>query len=341
MTAPISNVSNASNAANAANALRGPTGWFGVLAGGRLRGINVPCFSPLTLILDADLDEQPPRAGVLALRLLAGIGRPSAGTVRVFGVDPGNDPELRRHIALVGDDVLLEPGRDAIDSALEIATIRRLSPLPTRAALAAIVEGLAPSAARRRLSRVIAGAERARLLLLSYPEREVDPRERDEWAKLARSVLARGAHVVVATTKLDDWLGVADDVSAHAFVLRGGVVATGGPAHALPWSVPPDHAPRVVTVVLDPDPKLEPTDQDHDATPPAARLLSDLVKDPDVGPHLAAIEPIGPHEVRLHTRAPRELARAIGRRAAAGLAVRRLSVHGAAASALAVAGAPR
>jgi hypothetical protein len=310
-------------------------GLTSVVSGAVLRGVTIPCEAPLTILVDADVDEGSARAGGQVLRLLAGIGRPTAGKVRVLDRDPASDPALRREIALLGDDVLLDRGRPLDEAAVDVARVRGIDRLATKDAVRALVQDATPELARRRVADVLAAPERARLLLVSYPERHADPTARDALVERIRAAMLREVPVVLATTRLDDWLVLAHDARAFAFILGGGVVLAAGPAHGVPWSLPLDRgATRLVRVLLED----EPTATERAA--PAARLASELLADVNVSAQLAAVEPIGRVELRLHTRAPRELARAIARRAHDGLAVRQLVVQGAPTAAIAAAYAP-
>jgi hypothetical protein len=306
-------------------------GLVGVVVGTVLRGVTISCDAPLTILVDSDVDEGGTRAAGKALRLLAGIGRATSGKVRVLDRDPAADPSLRREIALLGDDVLVDRGRSLEAVALELAAIRGIDTLSTVEKVRAFVPaGSTPELSRRRVADELAGVERAKLVLVSYPERYVDPATRDAIVERIRAAILRGVPVVLATTRLDDWLGLAHDARAHAFILGGGVVVAAGPAHGVPWSLPLDRAAtRLVRVLLE--------DEATDGAAPAARLAGDLLADVEVSPQLAAVEPIGRVELRLHTRAPRELARAIARRAHEGLAIRQMVVHGAPTAAIAAA----
>ncbi|MEO7096224.1 MAG: hypothetical protein ABI175_23395, partial [Polyangiales bacterium] len=180
-------------------------GLASVVAGNALRGVTVQCDSPLTILVDSDVDEGGNRAAGHALRLLAGIGRPKAGKVRVFDRDPAADPVLRREIALLGDDALVDRGRPLDDAAIDVARIRGIESLSTRDQVTAFVgKETAPDVARRRVADELAAVARARLVLVSYPERYVDPAERDALIERIRAAILRGAPVVLATSRLDD-----------------------------------------------------------------------------------------------------------------------------------------
>ena len=309
-------------------------GLAAVVGGGVLRGVTLSCDAPLTILVDADVDEGGSRAAGYALRLLAGIGRPTAGKVQVFDRDPAGDPALRRDIALLGDDVLVDRGRSLEDATVDVARVRGVDALSTKERVRAFVgqvgQGAMPEVARRRVADELAAPERARLVLVSYPERYADLAARDALIEQLRAAILHAVPVVIATSRLDDWLSLAHDARANAFILGGGVVVAGGPAHGVPWSLPLDRAAtRLIRVLLE--------DETIEGAPPAARLAGELLADAEVSAQLAAVEPIGRVELRLHTRAPRELAKAIARRAHEGLKIRQMVVHGAPTAAIAAA----
>jgi len=299
------------------------TGFAGVVAGALLRGLTLACTSPITFLFDADIDSGAASGG-LALRLLAGIGRPKSGRVRALGVDPANDAETRRSIALLGDDVLLDPTLPLEEAAAEVAIVRGIdrTKLP---------KGEDTFALRKMTSDVLAGPDRARLLLVSYPE-HYEESARDGLLEIVNAALDRKARVVIATGSLDEVLGFAAGADASAALISRGAVVVAGPAHGLPWATPLDGVTtRVVRVVL-----AQPSTESGDpAVPPSARLAADLLSDATVAAHVAMIEPAGPLELRIAARDPRSLARAIASRAHDGLPVRHLSVQGATARTLA------
>jgi hypothetical protein len=267
------------------------------------------------------------------LRLLAGVDRPSAGTVRALGVDPARDPKLRRDIALLGDDALLEETAPLEDAVVALAKVRGVASLSTREAVRAVVaESKSITIARKILADRLAAPERARLVLVSHPERWSDDAMRDKLTRAVNDALDRGAQVVLATTRLDDWLHVARSADATAVLLSGGVALAVGPAHGLPWAVPADGAGvRVVRIAVQDDAKTD----DEPRAPAAQRLASDLFSDAEIAPTIVAVETVSPTELRVHTRDPRALSRSIARRAERGLDVRKLIVQGSTAVALA------
>lgn len=308
----------------------GRTGWTSVTAGFSLRGLSVACTARATVLVDSSPDPSGgPGGAALSLRVLAGIERPKSGKVEVFGVDPARDAALRTRIALLGDPVLLSGGLPLAPLVEALATVRGV-PVPR------IDDTLDPVRRLRALADALAAPARAELVLVSLPERYVDEGDRDRLVSALRDAIERGAKVVVATRALDDLLAFLPE-DTQAFVLSQGMALAGGPAHALPWAIPLDGvATRLVRIVVGDGPT-----QDEAGVPlpvrasAAARLAADLLSDPEVAPVIALVEPVDAHELRVQARDPRILARAIGKRAAAGLPVRDFAVHGASAQLLA------
>ena len=321
-----------------------PTGWIAAVSKGTLHGLSLTLTTPLTFLLDPDAPRGD-GASAQALRLLAGWSRPSAGTVRVFGRDPADDPGIRRSVALLGDTALLPSAHELPDMLPALAAARGLAVDSSWSVSRAKVD----ADARLALADRLANPSSAKLLLVRHPEL----RTRDALASVLAAIeaaVARGALVVISTSTLDRWLGLARQ-AATAAVISGGRVVAAGEAHGIPWAIPLDGTTtRAIEVSLEEDPPaLEHTlpagqrltDDAGDApsqhrAPPSARLAASLLSDPVVAPVVASIEPAGRLELRVHARDVRVVARAIARHARQGVAVRRLLVTGAPAAQLAL-----
>jgi ABC-type multidrug transport system ATPase subunit len=149
------------------------------------------------------------------LSCLAGLHRPSAGTVTVFGSRPRDDPAFWRAVALVADQPTWYPGL-TVREHLELI---RLTHEPVRgwclraeelidtfglSARAAAVPLDLSSGQRQRLSLAAALARPSQLLLLDEPEQSLDAGFRQELAGLLRlGYAAHGGTVIMATHDLD------------------------------------------------------------------------------------------------------------------------------------------
>jgi len=170
------------------------------------------------------------------LSCLAGLHRPSAGTVSVLGGPPRDDAAFWRAVALVADQPTWYPGL-TVREHLELV---RLTHEPVHgwclpadelidafglSARADAVPLDLSSGQRQRLSLAAALARPSRLLLLDEPEQSLDAGFRQELAGLLRlGYAAHGGTVVMATHDLD-FAGAAD---ARRVLLADGRVAAPG-----------------------------------------------------------------------------------------------------------------
>jgi ABC-2 type transport system ATP-binding protein len=179
------------------------------------------------------------------LSCLAGLHRPSAGTVSVLGGPPRDDAAFWRAVALVADQPTWYPGL-TVREHLELV---RLTHEPVHgwclpadelidafglSARADAVPLDLSSGQRQRLSLAAALARPSRLLLLDEPEQSLDAGFRQELAGLLRlGYAAHGGTVVMATHDLD-FAGAAG--SRRVLLADGRVAAPGlaGPGLAGP-----------------------------------------------------------------------------------------------------------
>jgi ABC-2 type transport system ATP-binding protein len=170
------------------------------------------------------------------LSCLAGLHRPSAGTVSVLGGPPRDDAAFWRAVALVADQPTWYPGL-TVREHLELV---RLTHQPVRgwclpadelidafglSARADAVPLDLSSGQRQRLSLAAALARPSRLLLLDEPEQSLDAGFRQELAGLLRlGYAAHGGTVVMATHDLD----FAGAAGARRVLLADGRVAAPG-----------------------------------------------------------------------------------------------------------------
>jgi ABC-2 type transport system ATP-binding protein len=176
------------------------------------------------------------------LSCLAGLHRPSAGTVSVLGGPPRDDAAFWRAVALVADQPTWYPGL-TVREHLELV---RLTHEPVHgwclpadelidafglSARADAVPLDLSSGQRQRLSLAAALARPSRLLLLDEPEQSLDAGFRQELAGLLRlGYAAHGGTVVMATHDLD----FAGAAGARRVLLADGRVAAPGLAGPTP-----------------------------------------------------------------------------------------------------------
>jgi len=169
------------------------------------------------------------------LSCLAGLHRPTAGTVTVLGGPPQDDAVFWRAVALVADQPTWYPGL-TLREHLELVRLTHepvrgwclptdelidVFGLPGRAD--AIPTDLS-SGQRQRLSLAAALARPSRLLLLDEPEQSLDPGFRKQLAALLRDYAGNGGTVVMATHDLD----FAAAAGARLVLISEGRVVTPG-----------------------------------------------------------------------------------------------------------------
>ncbi|MBO3143628.1 ABC transporter ATP-binding protein [Dermatophilus congolensis] len=166
------------------------------------------------------------------MELLEGMARPSAGTVRIAGLDPFTERRrLRPHLGIVlqnagfsGDLTVAETARmwagtmtapRPIDEALALVDM-----FDRRAVLVQSLSG----GERRRLDLALAIMGRPRLLFLDEPTTGLDPESRHRaWDVLARLVDG-GTSVVLTTHYLEEAERLADRIA----IMHAGQIATTG-----------------------------------------------------------------------------------------------------------------
>jgi ABC-2 type transport system ATP-binding protein len=149
------------------------------------------------------------------INLLLGFLAPSAGTVRVDGIDPAADPKAARaRLAYIPEQVNLYPlltGLENLEYFSSLANGRRLTESQlleyfTQAGLAheharRPVSGYSKGM-RQKVGIAIALAKQARALLLDEPLSGLDPQAANEFCSLLSGMRQRGAAVLLATHDL-------------------------------------------------------------------------------------------------------------------------------------------
>ena len=157
------------------------------------------------------------------LRLIAGVERPTTGTVRIDGHDLWTDEvPARRGLAYIPEHPELTPYATIGDTALLVAGLRGVDPLQAVDALHRA--GMLPLAhrtvrelsmgQRRRALLATALIGDARVLILDEPLETMDQEMRAFVHELVRERRAAGAAVLVATHEIEPFVDAIDAVIA-------------------------------------------------------------------------------------------------------------------------------
>ncbi|RAG86994.1 ABC transporter ATP-binding protein [Streptacidiphilus pinicola] len=171
------------------------------------------------------------------LTLAAGLRQPSEGELRVLGLRPGADAELRERTAFVAQDKPLYP-RLTVAETLRLG--RELNPRwDQRTAVGIVEQGRLPmdsrigelsGGQRTRVALALALGKRAELLLLDEPMSDLDPLARHQlMGTLMGEAAEHGTTVVISTHILSELDGVAD----HLLLVDGGRVRLAGPTEEI------------------------------------------------------------------------------------------------------------
>ena len=168
------------------------------------------------------------------LRMLCGLARPSRGTIRVLGRDPGSDVGVTRSIGLV-------PQQESVFESLTALRFVRLSAVlhglsdPDAAAGAALeTVGLDPSDSRRLPTYSKGMRQRVKVaqglvhdpavVMLDEPLTGLDPRQRADMIALFRRLGAEGRCVLVSSHVLDE----VERLGSEILVMSQGRLAAAG-----------------------------------------------------------------------------------------------------------------
>jgi ABC-2 type transport system ATP-binding protein len=220
-------------------------------------------FGGVVAVNDVSLTVRPGVTGLLGpngagkttlLRAIAGMTRPSAGSVTVFGRDVRADPGVYRRMGVMSEH---EAAYDVLTGRAFVALNARLQGIRDREAVSRALAAVGmEAAADRRMSGYSRGMrQRCRLaaalvhdpplLILDEPLSGTDPRQRIELGELIRGLGAEGRTVLVSSHILEEVEALADRV--HLMV--AGRLAASGDPHAIRRRL--DDRPFVVRVESD------------------------------------------------------------------------------------------
>jgi ABC-2 type transport system ATP-binding protein len=184
-------------------------------------------FGPLTAVDALTLDVEPGELfGIVGpdgagktttLRMLAGVLRPTAGTVRVAGVDVGEDPEaVKPLIAYMAqrfglyEDLTVAENLDFYADLFRVPKRERPARLERLYAFSRLGEfrdrlaGKLSGGMKQKLSLSCCLVHHPEVLLLDEPTFGVDPISRRELWLILHEMVAEGVTVVVSTSYLDE-----------------------------------------------------------------------------------------------------------------------------------------
>ncbi|HEX6521382.1 MAG TPA: ATP-binding cassette domain-containing protein [Streptosporangiaceae bacterium] len=206
-------------------------------------------FGSVTAVAGVDLRAGPGVFGLLGpngagktslLRMMATAMRPSSGSVRLLGRDPGSYRprcEIRRRLGYLPQNPGYYPGFTVAEYVEYFALLKEVPPARVRAAVAAAVDRVDLGDRRKARLRTLSGGMLRRagiaqaivnepeLLLLDEPTAGLDPEQRVAFRALLRD-LGQRATVVVSTHLVED---VAAACAQVALMDRGRIVFGGTP----------------------------------------------------------------------------------------------------------------
>jgi ABC-2 type transport system ATP-binding protein len=197
------------------------------------------------------LDLSVPRGSVCALlgpngagkttavRILATLARPDAGTARVAGHDPIGEPRrVRELIGLAGQHAAVDEDLTGRENLFILGLMHHLGRRGARTRAGELLEQFGLAEAADRLVKTWSGGMRRRLdvvaslivtplvLFLDEPTTGLDPRSRAEIWNAIRNLAANGTTILLTTQYLDE----ADQLSDQIVIIDAGrVVALGRP----------------------------------------------------------------------------------------------------------------
>ena len=175
-----------------------------------------------------------------AVRILATLLRPDAGTARVGGYDVVRDADrVRRMIGLTGQYASVDDDLTGTENLVLIGQLLDLRTSDARARAAELLRHFELTDAADRPVKTYSGGMRRRLdlaaglvgrpdvLYLDEPTTGLDPVRREDIWRIVRTLVDDGVTVLLTTQYLEEADALADEISV---IDQGRVIATGTPA---------------------------------------------------------------------------------------------------------------
>jgi ABC-2 type transport system ATP-binding protein len=174
-----------------------------------------------------------------AVRILATLARPDAGTARVAGHDPVSEPRrVRELVGLAGQHAAVDDDLTGRENLFILGLMHHLGRRGARIRASELLEQFGLAEAADRLVKTWSGGMRRRLdvvaslivtplvLFLDEPTTGLDPRSRAEIWTAIRKLASNGTTILLTTQYLDE----ADQLSDQIVIIDAGrVVAQGRP----------------------------------------------------------------------------------------------------------------
>jgi len=174
-----------------------------------------------------------------AVRILATLIRPDAGTARVLGYDVQRDAhQVRQLIGLTGQYASVDEMLSGFNNLVMIGRLLGIPRGQAKARASELLERFGLTEAARRSAKTYSGGMRRRLdlaaslvgrpqvLFLDEPTTGLDPRSRNELWDIVRGLTADGATVLLTTQYLEEADRLCHDITV---IDHGKVIATGRP----------------------------------------------------------------------------------------------------------------
>lgn len=172
-----------------------------------------------------------------AIRMLATLLRPDAGSARIFGHDVGKEPQIvRQLIGVTGQYASVDESLSATENLLIFSRLLGLSRAESRRKAADLLEEFGLTEAAKRPLKHFSGGMRRRLdlaasliaqpplIFLDEPTTGLDPRTRNQMWDTIRRLVNSGSTILLTTQYLEEADQLADRV---AVIDHGRVVAEG------------------------------------------------------------------------------------------------------------------
>jgi len=175
-----------------------------------------------------------------AVRVLATLLQPDAGSARVLGVDVLAEPgRVRRLIGLTGQFASVDEDLTGRENLELIGRLLDLTRRSARSRATELLESFDLSEAAGRPARTYSGGMRRRLdlaaslighpevIFLDEPTTGLDPAKREDVWQIVRALVGQGSTVLLTTQYLEEADALADDISVFE---HGRIIAHGTPA---------------------------------------------------------------------------------------------------------------